>query len=119
MIEVQDREHFKNVVRFARRRGISDRLFATLRHLGTYANRTGCTYDKQTGRDTKCIIGRDWAPNSFGFCMMRKEGPDKPWEQWFFGGMIYSGPSQPLDGSGPAFTCSISPDDKEGWSVHT
>ena len=40
--------------------------------------------------------------------------------RWFNGGLIYSGPGQPLDGSAPALTVGIGIDSSvHNWSVHT
>jgi hypothetical protein len=62
-----------------------------------------------------CELYADRAPLSFQFAIMR---PDS--SRWINGGLIYSGPGQPLDGSGPAFTVGIGLDSmKHQWSVHT
>lgn len=59
-------------------------------------------------------LHQDFSPHSFAFTV-KKDG-----NRYLTGGLIYSGPSQPLDGSGPAFTVGIGTDStKHGWSIHT
>ena len=83
-------------------------LLDELLYLGTYA-------DGNVNAGTTCELYPDFAPNSFAFLMRHKDG--KP---WFNGGLIYSGPGQPLNGSFPALTVGIGIDSsKHGWSVHT
>lgn len=61
------------------------------------------------------ILIADHAPLSFQFVVNRPDG-----SRWLNGGLIYSGPGQPLDGSGPAFTVGIGLDSlKHQWSLHT
>jgi hypothetical protein len=63
----------------------------------------------------ECILVADFAPLSFQFIVNRPDGT-----RWLNGGLIYSGPGQPLDGSGPAFTVGIGLDSlKHQWSLHT
>lgn len=106
MIEIDEssREHFAKVMEFAMNNGCADKLLERLQYLAEYA-----------GGRQKCVLYTDWAPNSFAFAMKK---PDS--EFWFNGGLIYSGPGQPLDGSAPAFTVSIDADSsKHSWSIHT
>lgn len=104
MIEFADPDHLAKVMKFAVENNCADKLCERLNYLATYA-----------GGHNKCVIGGDWAPNSFTFCMH-----DKDDKHWFVGGLIYSGPEQPLDGSAPALTVGIGVDNSShGWSVHT
>ncbi len=64
---------------------------------------------------TTCELYPDHAPLSFEFLMKHEDGT-----RYFNGGLIYSGPGQPLDGTGPALTVGIGIDSsKHGWSIHT
>jgi hypothetical protein len=104
MIKFEDPEHFARVLEFALQNKCIDKLSERLDYLAHYA-----------GGENTCHIHRDWAPNSFSFAMRK---PDSQF--WFNGGLIYSGPGQPLDGSAPALTVGIGVDSsKHGWSIHT
>lgn len=110
------------IVEFAKQNGLwrtgTRCLRRQLWYLATYANRRGCTEDRKVqGQGTRCQLYSDFAPNSFRFVIERlKEGK---WVHWFNGGLIYSGPSQPADGSFPALTVSVDRQTTDGWSVHT
>ena len=45
------------------------------------------------------------------------------WKTGLVGGLIYSGPGAPSDGSAPSFSVSLNPDAAAGrkhmWSIHT
>jgi hypothetical protein len=45
------------------------------------------------------------------------------WKPGLVGGLIYSGPGAPSDGSAPSFSVSLNPDAATGrkhmWSIHT
>jgi hypothetical protein len=45
------------------------------------------------------------------------------WKPGLVGGLIYSGPGAPSDGSAPSFSVSLNPDaatgQKHTWSIHT
>lgn len=103
-IEIHDPEHFVKVLQFALANKATVKLIERLDYLAHYGDGANV-----------CHLHRDWAPNSFGFAMMRPDG-----SVWFNGGLIYSGPGQPLDGSAPALTVGIGIDSSvHGWSVHT
>lgn len=104
MIKFEDPEHFTEVLEFALHQGCQDKLMERLNYLATYGE-----------GDNVCHVHRDFAPHSFAFAMKRADG-----RFWFNGGLIYSGPTQPLNGSAPALTVGIGVDSsKHGWSVHT
>jgi len=104
MIKFLDPEHFAQVLEFALQNKCAGQLGDKLDYLTHYGD----------GKNT-CAIYRDWAPNSFAFGIDRPDGT-----RWFNGGLIYSGPGQPLDGSAPALTVGIGIDSsKHGWSIHT
>ena len=104
MIVFKDPEHLASVLRFAVENDCTDKLCERLNYLAKY----------QDGQNM-CEVYSDWAPHSFAFVMLRPDGT-----RWFNGGVIYSGPGQPLNGSAPALTVGIGVDSsKHGWSVHT
>jgi hypothetical protein len=90
-------------------------LYDKLRYLALYGNRQGCQYDRKTTPGTRCKLYRDFAPYSFNFVIEIREG--QQWKRWFNGGLIYSGPDSPVNGSFPTLTVSIDP--YNGWSTHT
>lgn len=103
-LKIEDTEHFARVVEFAIANKCYDKLMERLDYLGHYSD-----------HPTVCCLYHDHAPNSFAFVMKNEQG-----QGWFAGGLIYSGPSQPLDGSAPALTVGIGIDSsRHGWSVHT
>jgi hypothetical protein len=69
-------------------------------------------------RPVRTVLFRDFAPHSFIFTVQRVDDTGQKWERCMNGGLIYSGPDQPLDGSAPAFTVSMG-ESEIGWSVHT
>ena len=104
MIEFKCPDHLATVMAFAAQAGCVDKLGERLNYLANYGDGTN-----------RCEIHYDWAPNSFAFMMCHPDGT-----HWFNGGLIYSGPSQPLNGSAPALTVGIGIDSSvHGWSVHT
>lgn len=104
MIEFKNTKHLIEVMDFATKVGAMDKLLDKLRYLAEYGDGSNI-----------CELYGDWAANSFAFGMNRPDGT-----RWFNGGLIYSGPGQPLDGSAPALTVGIGIDSSvHGWSVHT
>ena len=104
MLEIKNTEHLLGVMKFAISVGAADKLVEKLLYLDRYGD-----------GDNACELYNDWAPNSFAFLMRKPDGTS-----WFNGGLIYSGPGQPLDGSAPALTVGIGIDSSQhGWSVHT
>jgi len=104
MIKIEDPDYFAEVMQFALAHGCADKLTERLDYLTQY----------HEGENT-CQLYKDWAPYSFAFLMVRPDGT-----RWFNGGLMYSGPDQPLDGSFPALTVGIGIDSsKHGWSIHT
>jgi len=104
MIKFEDPEHLAEVLKFAAENGCADKLADRLDYLARYGD-----------GDNTCHLHRDFAPHSFDFLMLKPDG-----SRWFNGGLIYSGPGQPLNGSAPALTVGIGIDSsKHGWSIHT
>lgn len=117
MIEIKCPEHFRDVVAFAAKVGALDQFMGRVLYLGAYA------LQSRNIADVKAELFRDDAPHSFAFVIYAAKKPlhrGGAWERWFNGGLIYSGPGQPLDGSAPAFTVGIGTDPAvHSWSVHT
>ena len=103
-LKIEDPAHFATVFEWAVANKCHDKLMQRLDYLGHYSDEA-----------TTCRLYKDFAPNSFEFLMERADGT-----RWFNGGLVYSGPTQPLDGSAPALTVGIGIDSSvHGWSVHT
>lgn len=98
--------------------GALPELASTLMYLHTYANHNdGPT---RHGIDkTRCTLHPDFAPLSFAFRMDRRNDQTGEYEYWFNGGLIYSGPDCPADGSFPSLSVDVNPSDKPTWRVHT
>ena len=81
MLHIDNQEHYDRVKTFAQETGCWDQLKAELEYLDTYA-------DPEKQGVTKCVLGYDFAPHSFGFCMLRKDANGEV-QPWFSGGLIY------------------------------
>lgn len=104
MITIHCPEHLIQTFKFAAQVGVADRLAERLEFLAQFGDQNNI-----------CELHRDSAPHSFSFLMRHPSGTP-----WFNGGLIYSGPRQPLDGSAPALTVGIGIDSSQhGWSIHT
>ena len=68
-----------------------------------------------------CVVSK--SSNEPDAVEVAEDREDPTYEPWFNGGLIYSGPGNGSDGSGPSFTVSLDPDAASGskhmWSVHT
>lgn len=62
-------------------------------------------------------LAKDFAKWSFSW-WIEKQSSDGTWRFVMNGGLIYSGPSQRLDGGAPAYVVSMD-DQEEGWSLHS
>ena len=97
---------------FAERTGQTKSLQENLDYLGSYA----CN----SGRQTRCLLFPDFAPESFFFRMELKQEnePDTEYKPWFSGGCLYHGPHDGHgSGAAPTFSVCLTPTD--GWSIHT
>lgn len=92
MLVIKNQAHFDKVVAFAKHAGLEVVLQEQLDYLASYA----CHNDES---HTRCLLGWDFAPNSFAFLMERKQ-PDGEYKRWFNGGLIFHS------------TANV-------WSVHT
>lgn len=118
MIEVKCPERFRDVVAFAVQVGALDQFLGRINYLASYALSSG------TIADVKCELFPDFAPHSFAFVVHSTVKPihlGGEWMRWFNGGLIYSGPGLPSDGSEPSLTVNLDPRDGKvhQWSVHT
>jgi hypothetical protein len=112
MLIIENQEHFDSVRDFARSVGAGAEL---QRHLDFLASFGG------DAAKVRCRLYSDFAPHSF-FWRMEYSSPDG-WKTELVGGLIYSGPGAPSDGSAPSFSVSLNPDvaavRKHMWSIHT
>jgi hypothetical protein len=72
--------------------------------------------------DTLAVIGADFAAHSLRFAIMESGHAETRGSSRcvYNGGFIYEGPDQPLDGSFPALTVSLSSHpNTHSWSIHT
>lgn len=113
MLEVKCHDRLAAAKIFAGEQGLAEQLQAKLDYLCDY----GST-EVEGGRIAcnKCVLGADFAPNSFAFDMYRPTH-DGDWKHWFSGGLIYQGPTQPANGGFPSLTVSLH--SAIGWFVHT
>lgn len=110
MLDTEDiTEYLEEVRKFADKVGLREQLEEKLEYLGTYAEYL----------DTKCYLGKDFAPYSFSFTMMRRDkGSEEDYQYWFNGGCIFHGPhDNGGDGGAPTFSVNLNP--HHGWSIHT
>ena len=108
MLVIDNEAHYKAVLEFARSVGAEKQLQDQLEYLRDYRDES-----------TRCHLYHDFAKHSFGFTMNRLSESGEE-SRWFNGGLIYSGPGLPLDGSAPQLTVGIGLDSRQHqWSVHT
>jgi len=116
LITEEIQEYFDKVKAFAKSVGKEDQLREKLDYLDSYA----CGQPGEEGYDpeaTKCFLGKDFAPQSFAFCVQKRD-KNGEYQYWFQGGLIFHGAHDGGgDGSGPTFSVCLSPTD--GWSIHT
>jgi len=112
MLIIENQEHFDSVRDFAGSVGAGAEL---QRHLDFLASFGG------DAAKVRCRLYSDFAPHSF-FWRIEYSSADG-WKTGLVGGLIYSGPGAPSDGSAPSFSVSLNPDAAAGrkhmWSIHT
>ena len=112
MLIIEKEEHFDRVRDFAHSVGADAEL---QRHLDFLASFGG------DAAKERCRLYSDSAPHSF-FWRIEYSSPEG-WKTGLVGGLIYSGPCAPSDGSAPSFSVSLNPDAAAGrkhmWSIHT
>jgi hypothetical protein len=98
----------------ALRMGALPELARALIYLDTYAKPDDSPYKSKT----RCTLFPDSAPLSFTFRMDKRNNKTGEYNYWFNGGLIYSGPDCPADGSFPSLSVDVNPSDKPTWRVH-
>jgi hypothetical protein len=76
---------------------------------------------EESAGDTLALIGSDFAAHSLRFAVMENGSAyTRDGKCVYNGGFIYEGPGQPLNGSFPALTVSLSSNpNKHSWGIHT
>lgn len=122
MLVIKNQEHFDKVCAFAAKKSAehSEWLWEQLNYLDTYAEHG------KRGK-TRCLLGFDSAPASFGFSM-EIQNHEGVYEHWFSGGLIYFGDQSgwimrdgreiPPGYGVETFTVRIG-EHKSPWSIHT
>jgi hypothetical protein len=105
MIKIHCPDKLAEAIEFGFNNNCIDKLMDKLEYLSVY----------NPDNKTTLHLHGDFAPLSFEFLICHEDG-----SRYFNGGLIYSGPGQPLDGTGPALTVGIGIDSsRHGWSIHT
>ena len=141
MLEIYEdhKKYYSEVVEFATKVGALEELNKSLEWMRTYACRgeNDVIYETRS----KFVLYKDVAPNSVQVRVYKRKNnakvdgppeitgrraieiPEPEYEFWYNGGLIYSGPGLPADGSFPSLSVSLDPDANSGkrhmWSVHT
>jgi len=112
MLVIQAKERMKEVLDFATENDCIEAFLNRLIYL---------SYSPDG--NTRCILHHDFAPLSFAFVMERMRANERKWNFIYNGGLLYSGPGVPLNGSYPSLSVSLNADAAAGkihmWSVHT
>ena len=112
MLIIEKEEHFDRVRDFAHSVGADAELQNRLDFLASFGG---------DAAKERCRLYSDSAPHSF-FWRIEYSSPEG-WKTGLVGGLIYSGPGAPSDGSAPSFSVSLNPDAAAGrkhmWSIHT
>lgn len=110
MLQVTCPEYLEEVRKFADSQGIRHKLEEQLDHLS----------GPHTGTN-KCVLGKDFAPYSFSFLLMRKKpypNPTDEYEPLYNGGIIfYAGEESGV--GGPQFSVTLSGRKDARWEIHT
>jgi hypothetical protein len=108
ILDEEQLDRLEQVREFARSVGLSEQLERQLSYLGDRR----CWGDK-----AQTVLSYDFAPHSFSFGVFALPNGDKPRRVALNGGLIFSGPGSPGDGSFPALTVNLS--NSVGWFCHT
>jgi len=110
MLDIQNQKHFDDVKAFAERMDKFNQLKEQLDYLDTYA-------DHENKGLTKCVLGKDWAPYSFAFTMMKRDANGE-YRYWFNGGLIFYDVGDTGVGE-PQLSVRIGDTSESGWNVNT
>jgi hypothetical protein len=102
ILDDEQLDRLDRVREHARALGLSDQLERQLNYLAGYDG-------------SQCVLGYDFAPHSFSFCLY-KPGTKDERKFRMNGGLIYQGPNCPGDGSFPSLTVSLA--SGTGWFCH-
>jgi hypothetical protein len=110
ILDDEQLDRLEQVREFARSMGLSQQLERQLCFLGR-------TWSGE--KTDQCILYGDFAPHSFSFCRYILPAYARTGERTFNynGGLIYSGPGCPGDGSFPSLSVNLTPG--TGWFCHT
>ncbi len=111
MLNVKCKEHLAKTLAYAQEVGLKEQLLKQLEYLANYGG------GEENPNYCRCDLFEDFAPYSFTFCMYRTKEGEEP-KFWFNGGLLYSSPSQPADGSFPLLSVDLEPG-RHGWNIHT
>ena len=112
MLEIQDESYFQGVRKWAEENGKLGCLQDKLDYLGSFS----CPENDKTL--TKCVLYKDFAPQSFGFTMFKKDRETGEYKRWFNGGMIYYGAGDTGVGA-PQLSVRIGDSSQSGWQINT
>jgi len=99
MLIIENQEHFDKVREFARSVGADAELQKRLDFLAGFGGDPA---------KVRCRPYGDFAPHSFFWRI--EYSSLEGWKPGLVGGLIYSGPGAPSDGSAPSFSVSLNPD---------
>lgn len=116
-VRPDDVVYYYEVLLAAARVGKVDQLIAELQHLAQF----GMSLEEmqQTDRPLRhqCLLSRDFAPLSFGFCIYRYRA-ETGFNPGLSGGLLYHG-SHDGFGSGDFPTLAVTLTPADGWRIHT
>lgn len=107
MLEITNQDYFNSVMEFAVKTSQVSQLQSKLDYLNNYGS--------GANKETKCLLYKDFAPNSFEFTMLEKRNGE--FSPMFNGGLIYYGDGESGVGS-PQFSVRLNTTGS-GWSINT
>ncbi len=108
IIDEETKEKLEDARAHARTLGLLSQLERQLDYLAAF----------NPERPRQCWFGRDLAPFSFDFCTWYLATADEPKRRMSMnGGLIYSGPGCPGNGSFPSLSVNVN--DSNGWHINT
>jgi hypothetical protein len=112
IVAPQCHEHFDQVLAFADSKGIREALEKKLVHLHLY----GTTW--KDPEVTRCLLIKDFAPNSFNFIMSKRRSPNDSYVEWFGGGLTFH-PGAGANDQTLAISLARGDADLPRWEIHT
>ena len=107
-------KYLEEVREFAKIKGLTKNFEEKLNYLRTYA----CTLENDVVdlMLTKCILDKDWSPNSFRFTMQRRD-QNGDYQTWFNGGLIFYDAGD--TGVDKQLSVRTGCTKKSEWNIHT